>query len=76
VTWIRSSQCKSSDCVEVSFMRSSRCNSNACVEVGRALGEVLVRDSKDPAGPRLALPPATFSDFLSGLKAGEFDRTG
>ncbi|MFH8453758.1 DUF397 domain-containing protein [Streptomyces fungicidicus] len=37
----------------------------SCVEVATPDGShVLVRDSKDPDGPRLALTPATWTAFL------------
>lgn len=35
-----------------------------CVEVATAPAHILVRDSKNPDGPRLALTPATWSAFL------------
>ena len=45
-----------------------------CVEVARNLpGVVGVRDSKDRSGPALTFEPAAWSDFLSGVKDGEFD---
>lgn len=36
-----------------------------CVEVAAAPGAVLVRDSKNLPGPRLALSPAAWSNFLT-----------
>ena len=36
-----------------------------CVEVALTHASVHVRDSKDKAGPRLALSPAAWGDFLS-----------
>ncbi|MFG3134144.1 DUF397 domain-containing protein [Streptomyces tendae] len=49
--WIKSSYSTSSgpDCVEVATPDESH---------------VLVRDSKNPAGPRVALTPAAWADFL------------
>ncbi|MGV9908953.1 DUF397 domain-containing protein [Streptomyces tendae] len=49
--WIKSSYSTSSgpDCVEVATPDESH---------------ILVRDSKDPAGPRLALTPTAWADFL------------
>lgn len=45
-----------------------------CVEVAKNLpGVVGVRDSKDQAGPALAFDPSAWSDFLAGVKGGEFD---
>ncbi|MFH9044155.1 DUF397 domain-containing protein [Streptomyces sp. NPDC017966] len=35
-----------------------------CVEVATALDHILVRDSKNPNGPRLALTPTTWTAFL------------
>ena len=38
---------------------------NSCVEVAIAPRTVQVRDSKTPAGPRLALTPAAWTRFLT-----------
>ncbi|MEV8089056.1 DUF397 domain-containing protein [Streptomyces nigra] len=35
-----------------------------CVEVAPAPDRILVRDSKNPDGPRLALTPTTWTAFL------------
>ncbi|MFF3615930.1 DUF397 domain-containing protein [Streptomyces sp. NPDC002580] len=35
-----------------------------CVEVAAAPDGILVRDSKDPDGPRLTLAPAAWAAFL------------
>jgi hypothetical protein len=35
-----------------------------CVEVATAPATVLIRDSKNPGGPRLALAPTAWSAFL------------
>ncbi|MEV6618100.1 DUF397 domain-containing protein [Streptomyces sp. NPDC051051] len=35
-----------------------------CVEVATAPGQILVRDSKSPHGPRLTLPPTAWAAFL------------
>lgn len=37
----------------------------ACVEVAATPGTVLVRDSKDTAGPRLTFGPGAWSAFVS-----------
>jgi Domain of unknown function (DUF397) len=45
-----------------------------CVEVARNLaGVVLVRDSKDQAGPALAFTYEAWSALVQGVKRGEFD---
>jgi hypothetical protein len=44
-----------------------------CVEVGRSGDEVLVRDSKDPAGPVLHFTADEWRAFLAGVRDGEFD---
>jgi len=44
-----------------------------CVEVASNLtGFVLVRDSKDREGPRLALSDQAWSAFVQGVKQAEF----
>lgn len=50
------------------WRKSTRSNANggACVEVaGNLPGRVLVRDSKDQAGPVLTFPPSAWSAFLA-----------
>ena len=51
-------------------------NGGACVEVAANLavphGVVPVRDSKNPDGPALSLPAASFASFMVGVKAGAF----
>lgn len=67
-------------CVEVGFRKASASADTAnCVEVGTCdcdTPAVLVRDSKDPDGPRLSVTPAAFNAFLAGIRAGQFDLTG
>lgn len=36
-----------------------------CVEVAAVPGTVLVRDSKNPQGPQLSLPPSTWRAFVT-----------
>ncbi|HUA31059.1 MAG TPA: DUF397 domain-containing protein [Streptosporangiaceae bacterium] len=44
-----------------------------CVEVARNLtGIVLVRDSKDQAGPELRLTGPAWSAFMQAVRRGEF----
>jgi len=46
----------------------------SCVEVAKNLPEIVgVRDSKDRSGPVLTFEPGAWSDFLDGVKGGEFD---
>jgi hypothetical protein len=45
-----------------------------CVEVGEdESGDVLVRNSKDPAGPVLRFDRATWQAFLADVKGSRFD---
>ncbi len=39
-------------------------NGSACVEIAPVQAGVLVRDSKDPDGPALAVPTAAWRAFL------------
>jgi hypothetical protein len=49
-------------------------NGGACVEVARNLpGVVAVRDSKNPAGPALAVTPAAWRTFTRRVRDGRFD---
>ena len=43
-----------------------------CVEVASA-GAVLIRDSKDPDGPKLTFAPAEWDAFTAGVRDGQFD---
>lgn len=58
------------------WTRSSYSAGNgACVEVrspGRDL--LAVRDSKNPAGPRLGFPGLSWTAFVGSLEGREFDR--
>jgi hypothetical protein len=45
-----------------------------CVEVASNLPDIVgVRDSRDPAGPRLACTKEAWSEFVQSIKRGEFD---
>ncbi|WP_329564738.1 DUF397 domain-containing protein [Kitasatospora sp. NBC_01266] len=45
--------------------------SNNCVEVADGFSGVTpVRDSKDPSGPALVFPAASFAAFVADLKSG------
>ncbi|OKK04586.1 toxin [Streptomyces sp. CB03234] len=70
LAWCKSSYSGSEgdDCVEValSWQKSSYSGSQGddCVEVATCPTTVHVRDSKDTAGPQLALSPAAWAAFL------------
>ena len=65
----------SGQCVEVkgAWRKSSHSGDSMCVEVARGCSSifprVLVRDSKDPDGARLAFDPAAWREFTDGIKA-------
>ena len=55
-------------CVEVGWRTSSYSyESGNCVEVAPAPDAVLIRDSKNRAGPALTVPPATWHAFLTTI---------
>ncbi|MFD4903645.1 DUF397 domain-containing protein [Kitasatospora purpeofusca] len=65
--WFKSSHSgnEGGDCVEVWFKSSySGGEGGACVEVAETAESVLVRDSKDKSGPRLAFSSAAWSSFV------------
>jgi hypothetical protein len=64
------------DLIHAEWRKSSRSGDNggACVEVARNLPRIVaVRDSKNPAGPVLAIGPAEWQDFIADVKAGHHD---
>ncbi|MFG2086927.1 MULTISPECIES: DUF397 domain-containing protein [unclassified Spirillospora] len=44
-----------------------------CVEVSTNTSAPLIRDSKDPEGPRLALVPGALAVLVGQIKAGNLD---
>ena len=44
-----------------------------CVEVAGDLPHVAVRDSKDPAGPKLIFTSAEWRSFVASIRAGRHD---
>ena len=67
--WTKSSYSagNNNDCVEVAWIKSSYSSNDgpACVEVAASSSEVLVRDSKDPEGPRLTVAPQAWMAFVA-----------
>ncbi|ELP65093.1 DUF397 domain-containing protein [Streptomyces turgidiscabies] len=59
------------------FTSSYSDNGGACIAVAANLvashGVVPVRDSKNPDGPVLDIPAASFVTFVTGVKTGGFD---
>ncbi len=62
-------------CVAVAFTgwRTSTRSNGDCVEVAAPGALVGVRDSKNPAGPVLAVDPPGWAAFLARIRHGEFD---
>lgn len=73
-TWRKSSFSgdAGSDCVEVAWRKSSFSGggNSDCVEVAFGQVSVAVRDSKNPTGPVLSLPEATWRAAVPRLPAG------
>ena len=59
------------ECVEVAWRKSSfsNPNGNQCVEVSHGVAAVGLRDSKNPAGGTLTIPPASWASFGQTLKS-------
>ncbi|WP_371670212.1 DUF397 domain-containing protein [Streptomyces sp. NBC_00289] len=49
---------------------SSGTDGNSCVEIATTPGTVHVRDSKNVAGPRLALAPGAWAHFVTYASEG------
>ncbi|MDQ0788453.1 DUF397 domain-containing protein [Streptomyces sp. B3I8] len=66
--WIKSgySGADTPSCVEIAWVKSSYSTDEGpdCVEVAPIRGRILIRDSKNPTGPRLALAPTAWTAFL------------
>jgi Domain of unknown function (DUF397) len=55
------------------WRKSSRStNVSNCVEVAITAAAVAVRDSKNPTGGALFIPPLTWTAFTTALRANEF----
>lgn len=61
------------DPLHASWQKSTRSVDNGCVEVAIVDGRVVVRDSKDSAGPVLVFTRVEWEAFLGGVRDGEFD---
>ncbi|MFI0795353.1 DUF397 domain-containing protein [Micromonospora rubida] len=55
----------------IMWKKSTRSNGGGnCVEVAMPPQAVMVRDSKDPHGPKLSFTARRWAEFVRGLKAG------
>jgi hypothetical protein len=61
--------------VDLIWRKSSRSNSAGgnCVEIAVSAGQVLLRDSTNPSGPRLTIDPLSFRTFLTATRSGTRD---
>lgn len=57
--------------VDNTWRKSTKCDSGTCVETKLIDGDVHVRDSDHR---ELQLTPQSWSEFVAGVKDGEFDR--
>jgi hypothetical protein len=55
------------------FKKSSRCGTSTCVEVAIGHQDIWVGDSKNPDAAPLKFTRAEWTDFVAGVKLGEFD---
>jgi len=58
----------------LAWRKSVFCGTNACVEVAFSADAVMVRDSGDRDGPRLAFDRGGWKAFLGELSAGRLGR--
>lgn len=57
----------------VEWLKATHCNHNACVEVGAGGDAILIRDSKNPGGPRLSVSADAFASMLDFARSGGLD---
>jgi hypothetical protein len=65
MTWRKSTYSDPDNCVEVAWRKSSFSDPYNCVEVAWPAASLLVRDSKNPAGPTLTFPRTAFTHFTA-----------
>ena len=54
------------------WRRSTYCADGACVEIAEAGEATLMRDSKNPDQPPLAIDSTAWAAFIQGIENGEF----
>lgn len=57
----------------LAWRKSGASGSSDCVEVAEIGESILIRDSKDPAGPILTFTHSEWNAFVVGIRNGEFD---
>ncbi|MFF5233757.1 DUF397 domain-containing protein [Dactylosporangium sp. NPDC000521] len=57
----------------LTWRKSRSCASAACVEVARAEDRFLVRDSKNPEGPRLGFGAEDWASFIGAVREGRIE---
>jgi len=62
------------ECVRLVWRTAIASGGGDCVQVARDEAEILVRDSKDTAGPRHAFGARAWGSFLTQVKSGLLDR--
>ena len=60
---------------ELEWRKSSRSGASNCIEMAIAEQAVLVRDSKDKAGPALSFSRTVWETFVHGIRSGQLGRT-
>jgi hypothetical protein len=65
MTWRKSTFSDPNNCVEVCWRTSTFSEQNNCVEVAWPTPSVVVRDSKNPAGPTLQFSRSAFTLFTT-----------
>ena len=60
------------DLSHAAWTKSVYSNDNGCVEIAYVDGQVAIRDSKNPGGPKLVFTPMEWTAFVNGVRDALF----
>ncbi len=58
---------------ELNWRVARNCNSGACIQIASHGEQIVIGDSKNPAGPILTYTRSEWAAFVDGIREGDFD---